>query len=323
MTVVITITKDDYTKSFQNQLAKAEFANVRVGIFDTNLEKAMIAEFGHVPVDGFDGPPVPARPFVSKTAEDLGGKQHELSAMVNNQLKNTGLLEILHSLGYEIAQIMKEKVASANSWAKPLAKSTVLKKGHDTILRDTDEMYNSIRYKLTGVELLRAKRLVGEKTKTVRVLKSKKIKVGAEVLARRKWSIDEQRHNAIVGSPPNPVIQYMSIMNRKARNKTKPEWFKGTQEAWSKTNVPYPGKRMSDKKYRSKTASPTAYMKHDTWGQSYNRARDKMLETGLLKPNASSIKHKNAASKWGTLQKGMPGEKPQVRKMKRNHGVRD
>lgn len=110
---------------------------IRVGIFDPfNAYKAYVAEFGNQenPVG-----PVPARPFMRRTSDKL-----EKESYFIDDLLSLSVQESLEKIAQIIADSMREEIDNASSWAEPLREYTRRKKGHDRILIDTLEMYNSI-----------------------------------------------------------------------------------------------------------------------------------------------------------------------------------
>ena len=56
--------------------------------------------------------------------------------------------DMMRKIGRYVKELIEHKIATASSWATPLAPSTVAKKGHTRPLIETYEMITSIKFKV-------------------------------------------------------------------------------------------------------------------------------------------------------------------------------
>lgn len=97
---------------------------------------------------GTDDGHVPARPFLRHTAETSVGEARELlRKVVSDVVDGRGTpVDGLERVGRFYRDAIVDTIDRARSWAKPLAQSTVERKGHDAPLRETDLLRESITY---------------------------------------------------------------------------------------------------------------------------------------------------------------------------------
>jgi len=135
------------TRSIRAELIRRSARNVRVGLFDVKSAiKAYIAEVG----DPTNKPgPIPPRPFISVAIDDIQDNLYELSRKLKAAIYDDDYERALIIVGKFFVELLRSTIRNAATWAQALAPFTVDKKGHDTILRDSDDMYNNIKYKVS------------------------------------------------------------------------------------------------------------------------------------------------------------------------------
>lgn len=91
---------------------------------------------------------IPERSFIRSTIDE---NEKHITTIIAKQYVEVmvGAItssEFITTIGQFIKGLIQNKIASASSWATPLAASTVAKKGHSRPLIDTGEMYAEVRY---------------------------------------------------------------------------------------------------------------------------------------------------------------------------------
>nr|DAU57804.1 MAG TPA: virion morphogenesis protein [Caudoviricetes sp.] len=109
----------------------------------TILEYAIYNEFGTKSI--------PARPFLRNTLEFNKEKienkiENLFNKVISGQING---ITAYKELGEYVRDLIIETIDKANSWAIPLADSTVKKKGNNKILIDEGYLISSIRYQIS------------------------------------------------------------------------------------------------------------------------------------------------------------------------------
>lgn len=110
----------------------------------TILEYAIYNEFGTKSI--------PARPFLRNTL-DLNEEKinNKIQSLFNKViLGQMNGITAYKELGEFIRDLIINTINQANSWAVPLANSTIKKKGNNKILIDERYLISSIRYQITN-----------------------------------------------------------------------------------------------------------------------------------------------------------------------------
>jgi len=131
----IRLDKMPHLMAIIRQLKKRKIA---VGIFDSkNASKAYKMEYG----DPTNKPgPIPPRPFMRRAIQNMPTVKVSFIELWAKGVKNS-----LNEVGLQFVDVIKKSIDDAKFWAMPLRPYTVRKKGHDEPLKDTLEMYNSIK----------------------------------------------------------------------------------------------------------------------------------------------------------------------------------
>lgn len=132
---------DKKTKEYQ-YLKNMDKKNVDVyaGLFsDENEESARKGIFNEFGLD------CPSRPFVEPTFMSKLPTIEKNTKNFFNKLNGD-----LGVLGENLGVFMKDEIKNTidNMKTPKLSQKTIDKKGHDTLLKDTEEMYNSINYRV-------------------------------------------------------------------------------------------------------------------------------------------------------------------------------
>lgn len=91
---------------------------------------------------------VPPRPFLRHTGEVSASRNRErlrkaVADVIDGRL---GPVEAFAQVGEALVDEIRDTIDRANAWARPLAPSTVKRKGHDRVLRDTETMKRSVTF---------------------------------------------------------------------------------------------------------------------------------------------------------------------------------
>lgn len=136
-------------KSIMNSLFKLNGKYVKIGLFGSEASpKNNIAARGAVHEFGTKNGHVPKRSFMRTTFDkELVRIQNEIRKELSDSLskKNFGAFELLLPIGNWLVEKIKGTIN--NGAFKPLADSTVRKKGHNTILIDTGDMIKGLTVK--------------------------------------------------------------------------------------------------------------------------------------------------------------------------------
>ena len=98
---------------------------------------------------------IPARSFLRRTAFDKSRAIGELMAeAIAATIEGKAPVDALVKIGPGLVDLFRRTIQAADSWAKPLANSTVKKKGHDTILVETALMIRSLSWAVRRGDLI-------------------------------------------------------------------------------------------------------------------------------------------------------------------------
>jgi hypothetical protein len=98
---------------------------------------------------------IPARAFLRRTAFERGDEIGSLMAKaIEAVIAGADPVDALAARGADLVDLFRRTIQAADSWAKPLAESTVAKKGHDTILIDTALMLRSLSWAVRRGDLI-------------------------------------------------------------------------------------------------------------------------------------------------------------------------
>lgn len=143
------IDKDMGWKRISKDITALRGSSVRVGIMGNEsadgvsvVDYAMYNEFGTNRI--------PARPFMSKTAEVYGEKIGKFTEYLAGSLIDgkIGPTYVLQNIGEKYQSYIQKTIRDAKNWAVPNAASTVAMKGSSSPLIDTGRMVQSVRYEI-------------------------------------------------------------------------------------------------------------------------------------------------------------------------------
>lgn len=136
-------------KRFFDELSKVTDNDVDVGIFadsvypdgNTVASIALQNEYGTSTI--------PARPFMKQTLDNRSDNiEKAIEGLLNSATGSTSADDLLSEFGGKMAEAMQEEILYG-SFA-PNAPSTVARKGHNLPLVDTEQMWDSVTYKVRG-----------------------------------------------------------------------------------------------------------------------------------------------------------------------------
>ena len=90
---------------------------------------------------------IPARPFMSKTADEQRMWKTPVKNAVNRIIGGAEVIAELNVVGEKMKKDIKNNIGIIGKY-KPLAPSTVAKKGHNIPLMDTGALYDSIDFEV-------------------------------------------------------------------------------------------------------------------------------------------------------------------------------
>ena len=90
---------------------------------------------------------IPARPFMSKTADEQKMWKTPVKNAVNRIIGGAEVIAELNVVGEKMKKDIKNNIGIIGKY-KPLAPSTVAKKGHNIPLMDTGALYDSIDFEV-------------------------------------------------------------------------------------------------------------------------------------------------------------------------------
>lgn len=93
---------------------------------------------------------IPARPFMSKTAELHTDDITNFTAALVGRIIDGKISDdtALHNIGMKYQSYMQQTIRDAKSWAAPNSPRTIAKKGSSSPLIDTGRMVGSVRYEV-------------------------------------------------------------------------------------------------------------------------------------------------------------------------------
>jgi len=143
------IDKDMGFKRIDVEVKSLHGREVKIGIMGNEsvdgvsvIDYAMYNEFGTNRI--------PARPFMSKTAEVYGPKMIKFVEFLAGRMIDgkVGPTYVLQNIGEKYQSYIQKTIRDAKNWAVPNAASTVAMKGSSSPLIDTGRMVQSVRYEV-------------------------------------------------------------------------------------------------------------------------------------------------------------------------------
>lgn len=151
----VTVTKDfSGFDDFRKRLANLRGLSLTIGfqgkgamvLYPSGVNVATVAAFNE-----FD-PPSPRRSFLNSAMfENRDAIGSILARAVGKYLNGkdgsrSSAIKALSAAASKIADFVRNKIDTANSWATPNAPSTIKSKGHNTVLIDTNRMINNLSW---------------------------------------------------------------------------------------------------------------------------------------------------------------------------------
>lgn len=144
------VDKDYGFTRLQLDMKELRHRHVKIGIMGNDtvdgvsvIDYAVYNEFG-------TSRGIPARPFMSKTAEKYGKKTGDFVQYLVNRIIDGKIDDdtALHNIGMQYQAFMQQTIRSAKSWAVPNAPATIRRKGSSSPLIDTGRMIGAVRYEV-------------------------------------------------------------------------------------------------------------------------------------------------------------------------------
>jgi len=148
--VVKVVDKDKGWKRIQIDVKSLNGRSVKVGIIG-NQQVDGVSVVDYAMYNEFGTSRIPARPFMSKTAElhtkdIIQFAEHLSGRLIDGKI---GPTKALQNIGEQYQKYIKQTIRDAKSWAAPNADSTIERKGSSSPLIDTGRMINSVSYEVT------------------------------------------------------------------------------------------------------------------------------------------------------------------------------
>lgn len=151
----VTVTRDDKgLKELARQLEAMDGISVVAGVtgpgakvtYENGKTVEYVAERQEFGTDAG----IPARSFMRRTYFEKRGEIKDLMAkkMGKGFESKAKAIEAVGEVGGEICNMIRATLDSSKSWAKPLAPSTVARKGDDQPLKDTGQLRNAIAWEV-------------------------------------------------------------------------------------------------------------------------------------------------------------------------------